>query len=283
MTLALGTVAAQTGAAWAQAVPTATPGFATEPFSAAELLAGTRLSEAACAALPTAVWVVVAGNGECIRYYLSAAGGSRTEALIYFSPDVVSNNSRGEATPNEEYLETSPAQLQAVSASWSNDLRLPYILLGRPGTYGSSGEHAKRRTAQEIAVVSAALDAIKARHGYTRLHLVGHTEGGHTAAALLPLRTDLGCVVLASSLLSVRAYLGELGSDRDFTGNKNPIDPIASVDRIANRPEIAHLRPDRSRRCHHVGPLADLICQSRRRGRASGPANLRRCLRPVRT
>jgi dienelactone hydrolase len=238
-TLALYTVAVQTGAAFAQAAaPDVAPGFATQPFSATELLSGLKLSEAACSALPTAVWVVVAGHGECIRYYLSAAGGSGTEALVYFSPDVVSNNSRGEATPNEEYLETSPAQLQAVSASWSKDLHLPYILLGRPGTYGSSGEHAKRRTAQEIAVVSAALDAIKARHGYKRLHLVGHTEGGHTAAALLPLRTDLGCMVLASSLLSVRAYLGELGTDKDFTGNRNPIDPIASVDRIAKRPEL---------------------------------------------
>jgi pimeloyl-ACP methyl ester carboxylesterase len=238
LTLALAMLAAQAGAACAQAVPSATSRFATEPFSAVELLSGTRLSEAACAALPTAVWVVVAGHGECIRYYLSAAGGSGTEPLVYFSPDVVSNNSRGEATPNEEYVETSPAQLQAVSASWSTDLHLPYILLGRPGTYGSSGAHATRRTAQEIAVVSAALDAIKARHGYTRLHLVGHTEGGHTAAALLPLRNDLGCVVLASSLLSVRAYLSELGTDRDFTGNRTPVDPIASVDRIAKRPQL---------------------------------------------
>jgi hypothetical protein len=168
----------------------------------------------------------------------STTGGRGSEALVYFGPDVVSSNGRGEATPKETYLKASPAQQQAVSATWSKNLRLPYILLGRPGTYGSSGEHAKRRTPREIAVVSSALDAIKARHGYERLHLIGHTEGGHTAAALLPLRTDVGCVVLASALVSVRAYLAELGTDKDFTGNKNPLDPIASVDRIARGADL---------------------------------------------
>jgi hypothetical protein len=234
--LALSTLAFETGPARAQAAPP--PGFSTETFSPAELLTGTRLSEAACAALPAAVWVIASGRAECIRYYHSTAGGSGPEALIYFSPDVVSSNGRGEATPKETYLKASPAQQQAVSATWSRNLRLPYILLGRPGTYGSSGEHAKRRTPHEIAVVSSALDAIKARHGYGRLHLIGHTEGGHTAAALLPLRTDIGCVVLASALVSVRAYLAELGTDKDFTGNKKPLDPIASVDRIAKGADL---------------------------------------------
>lgn len=237
--LALSTLAFEIGPARAQAAaPGTTSGFSTETFSAADLLTGTRLSEAACAALPTAVWVIVAGRGECIRYYHSTAGGSGSEALVYFSPDVVSSNGRGEITPKEIYLKASPAQQQAASASWSKHVRLPYVLLGRPGTYGSSGEHAKRRTPHEIAVVSSALDAIKARHGYGRLHLIGHTEGGHTAAALLSLRNDIGCVVLASALVSVRAYLAELGTDKDFTGNKNPLDPIASVDRIAKGADL---------------------------------------------
>ena len=68
--LALSTLAFETGPARAQAAaPGTTSGFSTETFSAADLLTGTRLSEAACAALPTAVWVIVAGRGECIRYY----------------------------------------------------------------------------------------------------------------------------------------------------------------------------------------------------------------------
>jgi pimeloyl-ACP methyl ester carboxylesterase len=110
--------------------------------------------------------------------------------------------------------------------------------MARPGTYGSSGEHGKRRTLREIDLVSAALDAIKSRYGYTRVHVVGYGEGGLIAAALLAKCNDLGCVVLASGLLSVRSRLVELGETTDNLGNKNPLDPITLVDRIAKRPEL---------------------------------------------
>ena len=233
------TLGLEPGAAYAQAAtPAVPPGFATETFSRTELLSGTRITEAACAALPTAVWVVVGGQGECIRYYHSDAGGGGREALVYLPADVATVNGRGEVRPNEHYLKQSPAGSQNSSASWSRSLRMPYLLLGRPGTFGSSGEHAKRRTAREIDVVSAALDAIKAKHGYARLHVMGYAEGGHTAAALLSRRTDLGCVVLASALISVRDWLTEFDRSDDVTGNKAPIDPIALVDRVAKRPDL---------------------------------------------
>jgi dienelactone hydrolase len=233
------TLGLEPGVALAQAVtPTGPPGFDTETFSRTDLLSGTRITETACAALPTAVWVVVGGQGECIRYYHSDAGGSGREALVYFSADVVTVNGRGEVKPNEVYLKESPATSQNSSAAWSRNLRMPHLVLGRPGTFGSSGEHAKRRTAREIDVVSAALDAIKAKHGYERLHVMGYAEGGHAAAALLSRRTDLGCVVLASALVSVRDWLTESDRSEDVTGNKTPIDPITLVDRVAKRPDL---------------------------------------------
>ena len=76
--------------------------------------------------------------------------------------------------------------------------------LARPGTEGSTGEHSQRRTPREIDLISAALDAIKSRHGYARLHIAAYGEGAHAAAALLAKRSDLGCVVLASGLVSLR-------------------------------------------------------------------------------
>jgi pimeloyl-ACP methyl ester carboxylesterase len=226
-------------AAHAQSVAPATvPKFETELFSGAELLGGKRIREAECAALAGAVWVAVDRQGECIRYYHSTAGGSGPEVVVDFSPDVVSTNGRGEVRPVEYYVKQTPAAMQNRTGGWSRSLRMPYLYLGRPGTYGSSGEHASRRTLREIDLVSAALDAIRSRHGYTRFHLIGYGEGGHAAAALLARRTDLGCVVLASSLLSVRSRLAELGRDQDYTGNKNPVDPIALVDQVAKRPEL---------------------------------------------
>jgi hypothetical protein len=162
---------------------------------------------------------------------------------------------------------------------WSRSLRMPYIYLGRPGTYGSSGEYAKRRTAREIDLVSAALEAIKTRHGYSRLHLAGYSEGGHAAAALLARRTDVRCVVLPSSLLSVRSKLAESGRDEDVTGNKHPVDPVALVHQVGEALRSSHHCRNRSGRCRHLGTLADRLCEACQCGRFAGAANLRRCVR----
>ena len=186
--------AGHAGSASAQSTPSPLPA---DGFSGSELLNGKRVTEQECQSAGTAVWVVVAGHGECIRYYHSTAGGTTNAALVYLNSDVVVTNERGESRPVVPYLRSTPSVMQNSSMSWSRSLRMPYILLARPGTYGSSGSHAQRRTPRETDVVSAALDAIKAAHGYQRLHLVGQSTGAHTAAALLSRRTDLGCVVLA--------------------------------------------------------------------------------------
>ena len=184
------------------------------------------------------MWAAVDQQGECIRYYHSTAGGSGSEVIVFFSAEVASTNARGEVKHYDFYVKRTPAALQERIAGTSRSLRMPYLYLGRPGSYGSSGEYAKRRTPREIDLISAALDAIKSRHGYTRLHFAGYSEGGHAAAALLARRTDLGCVVLASSLVSVRSRLAEAGLDQDVTGNKHPVDPIALVDQVAKRPGL---------------------------------------------
>jgi hypothetical protein len=215
-------------AAHAQSTTPATaPNSETDPFSGSELLRGKRIAQAECAALPGAVWVAVDQQGECIRYYHSTAGGSGPEAVVLVSSEVASTSARGVLKPYDFYVKLSPAAMQDQSVRWSRSLRMPYVYLGRPGTYGSSGEYAKRRTAREIDLVSATLEAIKTRHGYTRLHLAGYSEGGHATAALLARGTDVRCVVLASSLLSVRSRLAESGRDEDVTGNKHPVDPVA--------------------------------------------------------
>lgn len=52
---------------------------------------------------------------------------------------------------------------------------LPTIIIARPGTYGSSGNHYHRRRAEEFRAINAALDAIKARYGIQRVILNGHS------------------------------------------------------------------------------------------------------------
>jgi dienelactone hydrolase len=234
---ALLTIASWTVAASAQIAGSGQPAFETEPFSGPDLISGKRISEQQCAGLAGAVWVVVNGRGDCIRYYYSGAGGGWNEAIVFFSADLVLTNGRGESKPVDYYLKETAAEIGNGSVSWSRALRMPYVLLARPGTYGSSGEHSKRRTPQEIELLSAALDAIKARHGFTRLHLAGASYGAHAPASLLARRTDVGCAVLASGFVAVKMRLAEFKT-ADITGNKNPVDPIGLVDQIAKRPDL---------------------------------------------
>jgi len=76
--------------------------------------------------------------------------------------------------------------------------------IGRLGAYGSSGDHRKRRTLLEIRVVMAALDEVKARYGFKRFHLAGQSGGANTVAALVQMRDDIGCAVMAAGSISVK-------------------------------------------------------------------------------
>jgi hypothetical protein len=78
--------------------PATAPNFETEPFSRSELLRGKRITQPECAALPGGVWVAVDQQGECIRYYHSAAGGSGPEAVVLVSSEVASTNARGNSS-----------------------------------------------------------------------------------------------------------------------------------------------------------------------------------------
>ena len=201
--------------------------WSTDPFAPAELLSGKQMSQSDCAALPGAVWAA----GECIRYYHSDAGGRGRDVVVFLSADPVTVNGRGETKASAGYVKSSPAVLAASAANLSRMVKMPYLFLARPGTYGSSGRIAQRRSAREIDVLAAALDAIKVKIGASRLHLIGYGEGGHAAALLMERRGDLGCVVLASALLAVRHRLAETGRPADVAGPAT-LDPVASVARI---------------------------------------------------
>ena len=242
------------------AATTAASGFSSEKFSGAELLTGARITEAACAGLPTAVWLVVGGQGECVRYYHSTAGGSGREALVYLHADAVSTNGRGEVKPNDFYLKESPAGLQNLSVSWSRSLRMPYLALGRPGTYGSSGEHAKRRTPREI---DARLGGARRHQGRARLYAPasrricrGRPHRGGAAGAAHRYRLRGSRLGARLGPQPARRAGAQRGLDRQQESGS--IRSRSSIG-IVKRSGPAHLRRDRSGRCRDLGALADAL------------------------
>src|SRR5258708_34596947 len=89
----------------------------------------------------------------------------RVRGVVFFSTEVASTNARGEVKPYDFYVKQTPAAMQDRMAGWARGLKMPYLYLGRPGTYGSSGEHARRRTPPEIDLISRGPDPIKSPHG----------------------------------------------------------------------------------------------------------------------
>jgi pimeloyl-ACP methyl ester carboxylesterase len=82
----------------------------------------------------------------------------------------------------------------------------------------------------------AALDALKAEHGIRRFHLVGQSGGGHTVAALLQMRQDIGCAVMASGAISHKTAVRDRGLP--VTGRvRDNDDPIDHVRFMEDRPD----------------------------------------------
>jgi pimeloyl-ACP methyl ester carboxylesterase len=170
------------------------------------------------------VYVEALGRGACIRYHLSAETFPGKVAAVYLPGDkggfrISWRNGQYEMLPEELIPrdgqpagETKapdmgrklgePDRNQSFSRALGGRLQTPTILLARQGTDGSSGWVALRRTRWEVEVTNRALDAIKARHGIEKLHLVGQSGGGHLVGSLSALRTDIACAVAGSAPLA---------------------------------------------------------------------------------
>jgi dienelactone hydrolase len=211
---------------------------AEEAFPLSEVVHGSTATEESCRALPAAAWVVVDGRGDCIRYFPSGAQRSNPVAAVFLHGDRLLQlwNDREFTTLRElrvvGYAGASPARVQEEVARNAAAAQRPFIFLGRPGVYGSSGDHKERRRPREVALVDAALDAIKARYDVERFVLAGHSGGGHLVGALLSRRADVGCAVIAAGVVAVEARIQALGWPKDATGYADYVDPIKEVGRI---------------------------------------------------
>lgn len=152
-----------------------------------------------------AVWVEHSLGTECIRYFpsdgLDAAPGQAHAkvAVLYFHGDHLAGSN-----PLGNYGKISAQGLRKNMQAYYRKFKVPYILIGRPGVYGSSGNHTQRRRLKESYSLNAAVDAIKARYGLEQVVLAGQSGGAYTTAALLTLgRTDVKCAAASSGVYAV--------------------------------------------------------------------------------
>jgi len=188
-----------------------------------------------------AVWVQYAGGKACIRYFSAGNLYGAAQVLVILKGDRVSLIKR---PPQSIPANTASAQRsQARAILRQSDI--PTVIIARPGTYGSSGNHYRRRQAEEFQAIAAALDAIKARYGIQRFILSGHSGGATAASALLTFgRRDIDCAVLTSGAWGLLERAQRLRQEHnkplaptlDGTGLPAPWDPLNHINGIAADP-----------------------------------------------
>jgi pimeloyl-ACP methyl ester carboxylesterase len=132
---------------------------------------------------------------------------------------------------SEGYFGLNNDRLQGAARSWAKKLGAPYIFIGRPGTYGSSGDHMQRRRPAESLLISAALDKIKARLGIKEFIVAGQSGGGHVTSSLLTHRSDIVCAVPTSAPSSPRVRWTLRGLKKDTTGYTDSYEPTEHLQR----------------------------------------------------
>lgn len=192
-------------------------------FAGAALTAGVQATRAQCDAIEGAVWADAGAHGaECLRYWTAGlVQGAPQPVMVYLPPDQLSFGQ-----PAAGYTRLSPSRLGQLVAQMQQRVGVPLLFLARPGTFGASGDHRDRRREAEARLVSAGLDALKARLGIGSWVLTGLSGGGHTVAALIGWRTDVVCAVPASAVSSPRMRWRLLGQTTDITGHDDSYEPV---------------------------------------------------------
>jgi pimeloyl-ACP methyl ester carboxylesterase len=221
---------------------------ADEVFPPSDVMWGKKITKDDCSLLREAVWVEHRYGSECIRYFPSPGIDQAGQANFFFHGDVADvafykDNKAG-------ILLESAKRLEATYG-------FPFIYVGRPGAYGSSGYHAERRRPKEFYSLNAAVDAIKVKHGIGKVILSGQSGGATSVGALLTLgRTDVVCAVGTSGGYAVieraefaRRRIGARSLPGvDSTGFRDAYDVINYVSGI---------QADPKRRIFIIGDLLD--------------------------
>ena len=204
-------------------------------FSEAAVRRGIKATQVQCDAVPNGLWAPDPDGGECLKYW--AAGMEplpARRAVVFFHGDVWV----GAGKTSKGYLEATNAILQRFAGDWAKRLGVPFVFIGRPGTHGSSGDHMQRRRPAESLLISAALDALKARYGIEELVIAGQSGGGHVTASLLTLRSDIVCAVPTSAPSSPSVRWKMRGWKRDSTGYEDSYEPVQHLDKARMHPAL---------------------------------------------
>ncbi len=222
-----------------------------DTLGGADALAGV---PAACEIGEHRVWVEVEGRGECIAFYPTPGLEGATHAVFYFEGDIPPDYRR-----DPEKLGAHLASMRRALERLATTYKTPYVIVARPGTFGSTGNHADRRKSREPMAMRNAIDAIRQRYALQHVSLAGQSGGATIVGALLTLGlSNVRCAAPASGGFDLNAMLdwhakrqGIVGSHREhpasLSGSFNVMDQLDG---------IVH---DRERRIFVIGDPDDKV------------------------
>lgn len=182
-------------------------------------------------------------EGVCIRYFAAGFEAANRSPVVFLHGNRLSyiydaegrlirvGVSDSYGTPDEASLQRA-AQMQAAA------LGRPFIILARPGHYGSSGIATEQYRWREGRLVSAALDVIKRHHSIESFGVAAQSGGGPSLAGLLEQRTDISCAAFSSALTAISVLERErtpsrVGRTPTITERTPELyDPIREVSRL---------------------------------------------------
>jgi hypothetical protein len=204
-------------------------------FSEAALRRGVQANKEACNTIDNAVWASTREHGqECLRYWAAGFNGKQvTRALVFFHGDVLTDTGVPPA-----YLKSTNATVQHWAELTARKLDVPFVFVGRPGTYGSSGDHTQRRRLAESMLISAGLDQLKTKLRVSEWVVAGQSGGGHVTSSLITERADIVCAVPTSAPSSPRLRWLAKGLKKDTTGYSDSYEPAEHLQAAKVHPKL---------------------------------------------
>jgi hypothetical protein len=222
-----------------------------ETLGGADALAGVR---EACELDARHLWVEVEGRGDCIAIYPAGSIEGARSAVLFFEGDIPPSFRR-DPLRLKGHLKALLAALDRLSKVHD----VPFVLVARPGTFGSTGNHADRRKVREFLVMRATVDAFRERFAMTEVVLAGQSGGATIVGGLLALGlANVRCAVPASGGFDLAAMLDWHSSRQGIpSGHREHPAMMAGDFNVMDR--IGYLRADPGRRIFVIGDKADKV------------------------
>ncbi|MGE0698817.1 MAG: hypothetical protein AB7O57_06960 [Hyphomicrobiaceae bacterium] len=200
------------------------------------------------------LWVSVEGRGDCIAFYATDGLASVGRAVLFFEGDVPQGYRR-DSRKLRRHLDIVRKGLESLARTY----RIPYVLMARPGTFGSTGDHRQRRKMREALVMKAAVETLSRRFGLHEVSLAGQSGGATIAAALLTLGlTRVRCATPASGGYDLTAMLDWHAARQGLVGN-HAEHPASIHDSFDVSQHVAGVQSDPGRRIFILGDVADKV------------------------